>query len=247
MVVSMERWIGKVAIVTGASSGIGAAIARKLAENGMIVVGLARRKEQIDEVSKSLKKCKGQLHGIRCDMSKEEEILKAFQLATEKLGPVHVLVNNAGIVQDSTLSDGDAQQWRNVLDVNVLGLCIATREAVRIMKKCDIKGHIVHINSILGHFIPPEFSILNMYIGAKHGITGLAEVLRLELASENVAIKITNLSPGMVKSNIVHAGGFDNSFLGKAFEQDKILDVEDIADAVIFAISTPPHVQVIAK
>lgn len=78
-----------------------------------------------------------------------------------------------------------------ISDVNVIGLCIATREAVRIMKEYDIKGHIIHINSILGHFLPPAFSSLNMYIGAKHGITGLAEALRLELASENVAIKIT--------------------------------------------------------
>lgn len=79
------------------------------------VVGLARRIEPIDEISKSLKQCKGQLHGIKCDVSKEEEILKAFQLTREKFGPVHVLVNNAGIAKDASLCDGDAQQWKDVL------------------------------------------------------------------------------------------------------------------------------------
>jgi NADP+-dependent farnesol dehydrogenase len=135
VVVSLDRWVGKVAIVTGASGGIGAAIAQQLVEEGLQVVGLARRSERVEELAKKLHGKKGKLHAVKADISKEEDILNAFKWTSDNLGPVHVLVNNAGVAENTNLTtQGDTKKWKNVFDTNVMGLCIATREAVNIMK-----------------------------------------------------------------------------------------------------------------
>jgi NADP+-dependent farnesol dehydrogenase len=135
VVVSLDRWIGKVAIVTGASGGIGAAIAQQLVEEGLQVVGLARRVERVEELAKKLQGKKGKLHGVKADISKEEDIINAFKWTSDNLGPVHILVNNAGVSEKTNLTtEGDTEKWRKVFDTNVMGLCIATREAVKIMK-----------------------------------------------------------------------------------------------------------------
>ncbi|KAJ8971420.1 hypothetical protein NQ317_018155 [Molorchus minor] len=244
MVLSMDRWVGKVAVVTGASAGIGAAIAEQLVEKGLKVAALARRKERLDELAKKLANKKGKLYPVKTDISKEEDILNAFKWIKENLGPVHILVNNAGILKmGSTLTDGDTETWRNVFDVNVLGLCIATREAVRDMKANNVDGHVIHINSIVGHQVHPMPGV-NVYSASKYAVTALAETLRLELNSQKSRIKITSLSPGAVLTEI--ATGVLDELTIKTMEKDKILDAQDVADAVVYALSTPPHVQVVA-
>ncbi|RZC40064.1 adh short and/or KR domain containing protein, partial [Asbolus verrucosus] len=190
MVVSMDRWVGKVAIVTGASAGIGAAIAAKLVEEGLQVAGIARRSERVEELAKKLKDKKGKLHAIKADMSKEEDILSAFKQVSEKLGPVHILINNAGIIQQTNLAEGDTEKWKKIFDINVLGLCIATREAVKIMRANNIDGHIVHINSIVGHKVP-NFPGANVYPASKYAVTALTETLRQELNQLGSKIKIS--------------------------------------------------------
>ncbi|KAJ8929472.1 hypothetical protein NQ314_017852 [Rhamnusium bicolor] len=244
MVLSMDRWVGKVAIVTGASSGIGAAISEQLVKEGLQVVGLARRQERIEEQSKKLAGGKGKLHAIKADISKEDDVLKAFRWVKENLGPIHILINNAGIVQFTSLSDGDTELWKKVLDLNVIGLCIATREAVRDMKKNNINGHIVHINSIAGHKVPniPSF---NIYPASKFAVTALAETLRLELNNAKSKIKITSISPGATETEFIESSNInpaDDGQLSKAFKT--VLKSEDVADAIIYALSTPPHVQI---
>ncbi|RZC38697.1 adh short domain containing protein, partial [Asbolus verrucosus] len=105
----------------------------------------------------------------------------AFKWITENLGPVHVLVNNAGFGKLGSLLDDDTQMWKSVFNVNVLGLCMATREAVRIMKVNNIKGHIIHINSMGGHKVAPLSYECNVYTASKFAVTALTETLRLEL------------------------------------------------------------------
>ncbi|KAJ8932619.1 hypothetical protein NQ314_014549 [Rhamnusium bicolor] len=204
MVLSMDRWIGKVAIVTGASSGIGATIAEKLVEIGLQVVGLARRKERMEQLAEKLAGKKGKLYPIKTDLSKEEDILNAFKWVKENLGPIHILINNAALNKSTSLTDGDIEIWKNVFAVNVIGLCIATREAVRDMRANNVDGHIIHINSVVGD---------------------------------------QNLSPGGVDTEMI--GEFKETELYKKFvEAHEILEPEVIADGVIYALSTPPHVQI---
>lgn len=125
-------------------------------------------------------------------MTREEDIINAFNWVTKNLGPVHILINNAGVAHFSTalLIDGPTEAWRNILDVNVLALSIGTREAIKIMRANNINGHIIHINSRGGHFIPnsPGF---NMYIPSKHAVTALTDTLRIELNSIKSKIKIS--------------------------------------------------------
>lgn len=112
------------------------------------MVGFARRKEKIQQLPVADRK---KLHALKVDVTNEQEILDGFKWIRENLGAVHVLVNNAGIVPNSDLSDGSTESWKRTFDTNVLGLCIATREALKQMDEHKITGHIIHINSIAGH------------------------------------------------------------------------------------------------
>ncbi|KAJ8954343.1 hypothetical protein NQ318_011014 [Aromia moschata] len=237
MVLSMDRWAGKVAVVTGASSGIGAAVALRLAEQGLRVAALARRKDRLEELAKKISSKEGKIHPIKADVSKEEDVLNAFKWIKQNLGPVQVLVNNAGIGGNGSLLNGDADDWADVFRVNVLGLCVATREAVKSMRENHVDGHIIHINSICGHqiFNFPESSV---YPASKYAVTALAETLRVELNALKLKIKITSLSPGAVDTEIILQN------LKKILEEKQILDSEDIADAIVYVLSTPPHVQI---
>ncbi|CAH1113147.1 unnamed protein product [Psylliodes chrysocephalus] len=190
MPLSMERWVGKVAIVTGASVGIGAAIATRLVKEGLLVVGIARRVKLIEELATRLTNEKGKLYALKCDVMKEEDILSVFKWVREHLSPVHIIINNAGIVENTNLIDGDVKMWKNVLDTNILGLCIGTREAVRDMVKNNVNGHVIHMNSVGGHRVP-YFTFSNVYPGTKHAVTALAETLRKEFSANKLDIKIT--------------------------------------------------------
>ncbi|XP_063911350.1 farnesol dehydrogenase-like [Zophobas morio] len=244
MVLSMERWKGKVAIVTGSSVGIGVAIAESLVNEGLVALGLARRSEKVEEHAKKLAGKKGKLYAFKADISKEEDILKAFKWVTENLGPVHILINNAGIVQQTNLVEGDAEKWKKIIDTNVIGLSIATREAVKIMKQNKIDGHIIHINSTLAHRISYQ-PFANVYPASKYAVTALTETLRQELNHFGLKIKITSVSPGITTSELGQTNNFvvDENLM-KEFEKIPKLDAEDIGDAVVYVLSTPPHVQV---
>jgi NADP+-dependent farnesol dehydrogenase len=256
--ISLDRWRGKVAIVTGASAGIGAAIAEQLVEQGLQVVGLARRVERVEELAKKLKGKKGKLHGVKADISKEEDILNAFKWTSDNLGPVHILVNNAGLTQKTNLTtEGDTEKWRKIFDTNVMGLCIATREAVKIMQAKKIDGHVIHINSTTGHRVP-NLPGRNVYPASKHCVTALTETLRHELRHLGLKVKITvkNVAPfggclWLLKFQSVSPGRcateFGNVTDPKILEQMKNvprLKPENVANAVLYVLSTPPDVQV---
>jgi NADP+-dependent farnesol dehydrogenase len=154
------------------------------------VAGFARRSERVEELSKKLQGKKGKLFAVKVDMTKEDDILKGFKWVSEKLGPVHILVNNAGITQNTNLTEGETEKWKKILHTNVLGLCIATREAVKVMKANKIDGHIIHINSVSGHGVP-NFPGVNVYAASKHAVTALTETLRQEFNHLGLKIKIT--------------------------------------------------------
>uniref|UniRef100_A0A1Y1N1C3 Dehydrogenase n=2 Tax=Photinus pyralis TaxID=7054 RepID=A0A1Y1N1C3_PHOPY len=235
----MEKWEGKVAIVTGTSSGIGRAIATQLVEAGVDVVGIARREDRERELESVLAGKKGRYYHITGDVSKEEDVLKSFGWVTENLGPVHILVNNAGITRESSLYDGETSMWREVFDTNVMGLCMMTREAIKVMRANDIAGQIVHIGSLGSHIVLP-IKNSNVYFGSKFAVKALAETLRQELNTIGSQIRISCISPGLVDTEIM-----DCNLDLKNFSQ--LLDPlksEDIADMVLFVLSRPLHVQI---
>ncbi|KAF5295432.1 hypothetical protein FQA39_LY13093 [Lamprigera yunnana] len=242
----MERWKNKVAVVTGASSGIGNAISEKLIEQGVIVMGFARSKDKLEEMSRKLNNNSNKSFYYRVvDVKKEEDIVNGFKWVAENLGPVHILINNAGIIRATTLADGDVNLWKETFDTNFMGLSIATREAVRDMKRNNVDGHIVHINSIAGHY--PLIGS-NMYSPSKFAVTSYAELLRLELAAANSKIKITSVSPGLVATNILksafESSKEDSSDISLFCKLTELLEPEDVADSVMYSLGTPPHVKV---
>ncbi|XP_063930183.1 farnesol dehydrogenase-like [Zophobas morio] len=243
MVLSMQRWIGKIAIVTGASSGIGAAIADHLVEKGLIVVGLARRSERIEKRSKALDGKKGKLYAVRTDMSKEEEILRAFQWVESNLGHVHILINNAAVLKESYLHEGKTEDWRATLDVNVLGLCTATREAFKIMRANGISGHIININSLIGHKLA-NIPIFNVYSASKYAVGALSGILRQELDNLNSKIKVTSLSPGLVSTEMTDLNPENSAERIHLLNSLPMIKADDIADAVDYVLSTPENVQI---
>lgn len=239
----MERWLGKVAVVTGVSAGIGTAVAIQLVEAGLKVVGLARRREKCEELSKSLVGKRGEFLYVTADVSKEDDVLRAYEWIERNVGPVHILVNNAGVAMATSLVDGETNLWKEVFDTNVLGLCMMTREAVRNMRKNNVDGHIVHINSLSGHRIAYH-STMNVYPASKYAVTALTETLRQELNSIGSKIKISSVSPGLVDTEILKVGANQDYAKHVIGANNPILKPEDIADSVSYILSTPPHVQV---
>lgn len=235
----MERWQGRVAFVTGASSGIGAAIAERLVKNGMIVVGFARRAENIEELSKQLSVEKGKLYAIKGDVANEDDILSAFAWIEDHLqSPVHVLVNNAAYgSNDTLLRSGTTEDWRRTLEVNVLGLAICTREAVRSMRARGFdEGHVFNINSLLGHSVLTYVG--PMYIASKHAVTALTEILWKQLGAKKSKIRVTSISPGLVQTDMI-------STLPVSDELKRtVLLPSDVADAVVFALSLRQQVHI---
>nr|XP_022902865.1 farnesol dehydrogenase-like [Onthophagus taurus] len=241
MVLSLDRWVNKIAIVTGVSAGIGAAIAEKLVQEGIIVVGVARRIEMVQEMSERLKNCKGKLIPFKADLTKEKEILAIFDFVKTKLGPIHILINNAGITKNTNLSNGETSKWKEILDTNVLAPCITTREAIKIMKSHSIEGQIIHISSVLGHYVA-HIPNLNLYPASKFAIRALTETLRQEFLAENVPIRVCTISPGPTDTEI-NKIDLETSF-DKVFDAMPKLNAEDVADAVVYVLSTPHHVQI---
>ncbi|CAH1111885.1 unnamed protein product [Psylliodes chrysocephalus] len=239
----MDRWIGKVAVVTGASSGIGAAIAKALVEKGLLVVGIARRIEKIEDLSRSLTDQPGKLFALRCDVVKEDDILRSFRWIGENVGPIHILVNNAGLTRPTNLTEGSTDDWRKIFDVNVMALCICTREAIKVMRQKKIAGHIIHINSVVGHQVPvlpkPNF---NVYPASKHAVTALTETLRQELCYNHSPIKVSSISPGLVTSEF--QDNFPNDGTKEALGELNALKPDDVAEGVVYVLGTAPHVHV---
>ncbi|XP_058834860.1 farnesol dehydrogenase-like [Topomyia yanbarensis] len=232
----MNRWKGKVAVVTGASSGIGAATAKALVKAGLVVVGLARRVERVDALKGELdKEIRHRLNAIKCDISKEDDILNTFKLIEVKFGGVDVLINNAGVLRRSLLLEtGNIAQLREVIDTNVMGLVMCSQQAYTSMKNRAVDGHIVHINSILGHHLI-DYPGLSIYPASKFAVTAITETMRQELRKEGTKIKVTSISPGVVRTEMTPE---DIAKIAPA------LEAEDIANAIVYVLGTPPRVQI---
>lgn len=182
----MSIWTGKIAIVTGASSGIGAAIAVALAKVGFNVVGLARRTHLIEELSTELPNFSGKIHARHCDVASIESIQQAFAWIEQTFGQVHVLINNAGrtrigLTLEAALKD---EEIITTINTNLTGLVICTREAHKLMERHQDPAYIININSIQGHISPnPTFALGNLYGSTKHAVKNLTEVIRTDLAA----------------------------------------------------------------
>lgn len=234
----MHRWRGKVAIVTGASAGIGAAIARVLPSHDIKVVGLARNIEKLEKLADELGRDK--FFPIKCDVTKEEDILKACKWVENELGGADILINNAGIIRFNALIDQKTEDYRSVLDTNLLAPAIFSREIISSIKKRNAQGHIINISSISESHLDAIFVPLGMYGASKSGLCTLGTELRNEIIVKELNIKVTNIAPGTVVTDMI------TNVLGKInINMPKfILLPEDIADAVIYTLGTPIRIEI---
>ncbi|XP_033217856.1 farnesol dehydrogenase-like [Belonocnema kinseyi] len=236
----MERWFNKVAVVTGASTGIGAIISEGLVKAGVNVVGLARKVDKLEEIKTRLKNEKGKFYSIQTDVTKEDEILRAFRWIEKELGGVDILVNNAGVILNEPIIDGGTEGFKTILDVNVLAVAICTREATKSMRNRKVPGHVVIINSFAGHYAESIKVPVSLYCASKYAITGMTESLRNELAAAKANIKVTSISPAAVRTGMLLNAGIPEAVIN----QISILETKDVLDAVIYVLGTPPNVQV---
>ncbi|XP_065892553.1 dehydrogenase/reductase SDR family member 11-like isoform X1 [Dysidea avara] len=247
----MERWKGRVAIVTGASAGIGYELSKRLVQLGVVVVGCARNIAAIESLSQELSASGGKLVAMKCDVRKEEDILSMMSAIKSQFGGADICVNNAGLGYDAPLLSGTTEKWKMMLDVNVLGLCIMTREFIKQLRERNVDdGHVVHLNSTAGH-TDTVWGAFSMYNITKQAVTALTEGLRQELRGIKSNIKITAISPGEVKTEFQPrfqetANPNSKEVIDKTYAEFDFppLQPEDIVSTIIYALATPPHMQI---
>lgn len=179
----MDKWQGKTAVVTGASAGIGAAIVRDLVKAGVNVVALARRVDKLEELKKELKGAKGKVTPFGCDVSDLKSVEAAFAFVEKTLGGTDILINNAGIVKYIKIfgdTKGVTDDISQVVQTNLMGTVWCAREAFKSMTKRNVFGHIVNMNSVVGHSVPfsgGDIPAYNIYPATKYGVTATTEVM----------------------------------------------------------------------
>ncbi|KAI8034976.1 hypothetical protein M5D96_012199, partial [Drosophila gunungcola] len=196
-VAGMERWQNRVAVVTGSSSGIGAEVARKLLSAGVVVVALARRLERLEQLRRELpeEEQRLRLHIRQCDVTDLGDVNEAFDEVQRELGGVDILINNAGKLSGGQLLTMSLDTMQQVLQTNVMGVVHCTQRAFESMRQRQSAGHVVLINSIVGHHIfnplPGSQQELNMYPATKHAVTALTELFRQEMRDFKTQVKVT--------------------------------------------------------
>lgn len=237
----MNRWQGKVALVTGASAGIGHAVAHALAAAGMRVVLSARRLDRLEALKKELEAHTPNpgVMTISTDLRNEADLHGMFAKVRQEWGGVDVLINNAGLGRSEPMMDTDLSHLRDMLEVNVWALTVCIKEALADMEgKTD--AAIINISSLAGHRLIPARN-MTFYAATKHAVNAITEGLRSELQQRKSLIKIGMISPGMVETEFHQAADPG----AKVTEYGSTpLKAEDIAEAVLYMLSTAPHVQI---
>jgi 3-oxoacyl-[acyl-carrier protein] reductase len=230
----MSKLQGKVAVVTGASKGIGAAIAKSLAAEGAsVVVNYASSKSGADAVVDSIKKSGGKAVAAGGDVSKSADAEKIIDAAIKNYGRLDILVNNSGVYEFSPIEDVSEESFHRMFNINVLGLLLTTKAALKHIKE---GGSIINIGSVVSRITPPASSV---YTGTKGAVDAITGVLARELGSRK--IRVNTLNPGMVETEGVHTAGFLGGDLEKSLVAQtplgRIGQPGDIASIAVFLAS----------
>jgi clavulanate-9-aldehyde reducatase len=232
---------GKVAAITGASSGIGEATAEALAGAGAAVSLAARRADRIEALAKRIEGNGGKALAMETDVTDEEQANAFIRETKEKLGRVDILVNNAGVMLLGPVIGADTGEWRRMIDVNLLGLLYCTHAVLPIMGEQG-SGHIVNISSVAGRFANFGSAVYNL---TKFGVNAFSEALRQEVAAANV--KITVIEPGFVVTEL--QGHNTHPMVVEAIDNmrkeiGEPLEAGDIAQAILYTVASPDRVAV---
>jgi NADP-dependent 3-hydroxy acid dehydrogenase YdfG len=231
---------GRVALITGASAGIGAAVARALADAGASIALVARRPERLEAITAQLQDRGTPALALTVDVTREAEIAAAMEAVDARFGRLDILVNNAGVMFLAPIAEADPAEWRQMMELNLWGLMVATQRALPVMKR-GAGGHVVNIASVAGRVANPGAS---GYAATKFGVVAFSESLRREVYRDN--IRVTVVEPGLVATElgarITHPPS--RASVQQRLTESTPLQPEDVAAAVVYAVTQPPHVNV---
>ncbi|KAL8618791.1 hypothetical protein ACOMHN_000219 [Nucella lapillus] len=240
-----ERWRGRVALVTGASSGIGYSLTKGLAERGMKVVACARNIETIQKLEQELSGAAGSVTPVKCDVSSEAEVTAMFQMIrhNSSLGRVDVCINNAGLNYDEPLLTGDPAKWKHVFDVNVVGLLMVTKESFKLMQENNIDdGHIIIVGSMSGIRVVTNKGF-HCYSASKFAVNAIREGLRQELREIKSNIRVSQVCPGLVETQFLYRTT-NKENASSVYSSIECLQADDIRDSILYMLDAPPHVEI---
>jgi NADP-dependent 3-hydroxy acid dehydrogenase YdfG len=252
---------GKTAIVTGASSGIGRAIAEQLGGEGAHVFLSGRTATAMEESKKKIVEAGGKASVVTADVRDVAQVRGLIDAAMEETGRLDIMVNNAGLSYPAPILEGDPEEWRTMLETNILALLVGCQAAVKAMRACKAEGQIVNISSIAA-----QRRESGVYGSTKHAVNAISASLRGELEEDN--IRVTNVMPGAIATNF--ARNFDPEFVAgmakavgmdievkkgerlpdEVFEQlsakmkQLLGDPNDVAKAVLYAVTQPIEVNI---
>jgi len=232
---------GNSVLITGASSGIGAATAHAFAREKCNLLLAARRRDRIDQLARHLAdKYAITAQAITLDVTKQKDVDAALASLSTTWEQIDILVNNAGLSRGLTkLQEGDISDWEEMIDTNIKGLLYVTRSILPGMVKRK-KGHIINIGSIAGHQLYPAG---NVYCATKFAVKALSEGLRLDLLGTGV--RVTSVDPGMVQTEFSQVRFHGDTERATAVYQGlQPLSADDVAEVILFCATRPPHVDV---
>ncbi len=229
------------AVVTGASSGIGEATALALAGAGATVALGARRKERLDDLAQRIEADGGSAHAFEVDVGDEGAARGFVEGAAEQMGGLDILVNNAGVMLLGPIEGADTDEWRRMVNVNLLGLLYCTQAALPLIREAG-GGDIVNISSVAGRTASMGSGVYNL---TKWGVNGFSEALRQEALHSGIRVSV--VEPGFVATEL--QGHNENPVVVEAIEKmrdqtGEVLEASDIANAILYAVSQPQRVSI---
>ncbi len=230
---------GKVIVITGASSGFGEISAKYLSERGAKVVLAARRSDRIEKLALEITEKGGDALAVTTDVTDINQVRKLAEAAVDNFGRIDVMINNAGLMQQSPLESSKVDEWDNMIDVNIKGVLYGIDAVLPQMKK-QKSGHIINVSSVAGHKVTPAGTV---YCATKHAVRAISEGLRQEVKPYN--LRTTIISPGAVDTELPGHITHEASAAGiQGYYKQFAISAESFARTVAFVISQPEDMDV---
>jgi len=230
----------KIAIVTGASSGIGAATAELLAREGALVAVVARRADRLQGLVSRIEAAGGRAAAFPADVAREPEANKVAADIMSHYGRADILVNSAGIVRPGNVETGDPAHWRESIEINLLAAMYLSRAVLPGMRSRG-EGHIVNVSSTAGRIIGSGHSA---YVASKHAVNAFSEAMRQEVAP--LGIRVTIVEPGATETEVFASipDAAARETMNKHITKQGNMRAEDVANAILFALKQPANVNI---
>ncbi|QEL10643.1 SDR family oxidoreductase [Kushneria phosphatilytica] len=230
---------GKVIVITGASSGLGEATARHLASHGAIVVLGARRMDRLQKIVDEIQAAGGKALALQTDVTRQADVQALVDKAVSSYGKIDVMLNNAGLMQQSPLEKLKIDEWDNMIDINLKGTLYGIAAVLPQMKSQQF-GHVINVSSVAGHKVTPAGTV---YCATKHAVRAISEGFRQEVKDYN--LRSTIISPGAIDTELPsHITDSESSEAIGGFYASAAIPADSFARIVYFAITQPEDVDI---